>query len=117
MNTCRFMKANGLKSQTIEKAFLCLSLTTFCQIFVWTHAGKIGEEYEPATIIFSVFSGAYTAILFWEEISIQHTQGQWVWKMEKSSSGEAQLTKLKVVHGHGKGDKLQATQAIDKTLL
>ena len=87
----RFIEANGLNSQTIES----LTASELGHLSPISFMNVRRKRWIRASNIFP-FSAQYTAILIREEISIQHTQGQWVWKIEKSSSCKSQVTSLQL---------------------
>lgn len=90
------------------KAYLRPSLTTFCRHFFLNARRKNGEEYEPAT--FSSFQRSIKRYLSEKKYPFNILKDN---EFEKSRKVLAAKRKS-LVHEHGKGNKSQAAQAIDK---
>ena len=108
MNTVlRCMEANGMKNEKIE-SLPAPSLTTFRRNFFLNARKKNGEEYEPATV--SSFQRSIQRYLSEKKYPFNILKDN---EFEKSRKVLAAKRKS-LVHEHGKGNKLQAAQAIDE---
>jgi len=98
MNTLlHYMETNGVESLPASELDHLLS-----KLFMNTRR-KNGEEYKPVTIS-SFQRSIQQYLIYWEEISIQHTQSRIVLAAKRKS----------LVHEHGKGSKPQVAKAIDE---
>ncbi len=90
MNTLfRFMEANGMENKRIE-SLPASEVDHLLSKFFMNIRRKNGGEYEPATI--SSFQRSIQRYLTEKKYPFNILKDTWVWKLQKSTSCEAQVT-------------------------